>query len=485
MYLRQSQDRDGTELGIDRQREQVLALVERNGWTVVEEFVDNDVSATKRKPRPAFEKMLEGVAEGRFDVIAARHMDRLLRRLSELERVLEVCETHEVAVVTAADGVNTATDGGRLVARILSSVAQGEVERKSTRQRDAVLQAARQGRWVGGRRPFGYERDGVTIREDEAAAIRKGYDAVLAGEPVTAVARMWNDAGLSPTQLSRDGSPHPWERSGVRDVLINPRNAGLRRHRNDVAASAERKRAGVVADDVIRSARKNPEAFVVGRAQWPAIVEEDTWRAAVKLLTDPSRRKGPRNAQALLTGVARCHCGASVHAGGARRQYRNYRCRQTPGHLARRAEPIEQYVEDVIVERLSRPDALRLFAPKAVQGHPARDYSADADTLRRRLDDLATDYADGAMTPQQFRIANKRVRDKLAEIESAMSTTTDADLITPLVSGGDVAAAWATLSTPRKRAVIAALCVVTVHTVKRGTRTFRPESVTIEWKSGV
>ena len=146
VYLRQSQDRTGEGLGIDRQREDVRRLIASRGWTMAAEFVDNDVSALSRKPRPQFSAMMTRVEAGEFDVIVARHMDRLLRRLAELESVLERCQRANVAIVTAADGVDTSTDGGRLVARILSSVAQGEVERKGARQRSAAVQAAKQGR---------------------------------------------------------------------------------------------------------------------------------------------------------------------------------------------------------------------------------------------------------------------------------------------------------------------------------------------------
>ncbi|QSE84076.1 recombinase family protein [Rhodococcus koreensis] len=470
-YLRQSMDRDGNEYGVDRQRGDVETFAAQRGWTIVEWFVDNDVSATSRKPRPRFEDMLRLVDEGGVDVIVARHMDRLLRKLAELEHVMNRCQPHGVTVVTTSDGVDTSTDGGRLVARILASVGQGEVERKSARQRSAVAQAATQGRWVGGRRAFGYEADGVTIRPDEAAAIREGYAAVLAGEPVTAVVRAWNAAGLSSTQNKRDGTPNTWAREGARDVLLNPRNAGLRRHRPEGANG---------------TFRKDPEAFVVGKAEWPGIVDEDTWRAAVRVLVSPDRRREPLNAQALLTGVARCGAcddGASVHTGGARRHYRTYRCRQRPGHLARKADPIEEYVEAVIVERLSRPDALEVFAPEVEES--TRDLSAEADTLRRRLKALAIDYADDAMTREQFRAVNDRVRTRLAELESDMASAGAADLVAPLVTSGDVAAAWAALSTPRKRAVIDALVTVTLHPLGRGRHSFTAESfaatIGIDW----
>ncbi|ORL76404.1 recombinase family protein [Prescottella equi] len=347
IYLRQSQDREGDEYGIERQREEIGKILAARGWAVATAYVDNDVSATSRKPRPSFERMVADAAAKSFDVIVVRHMDRLQRRPVDLERLLDIQDRGGPFIVSG-DGVDTSTDGGRLNARVLAAVARGEVERKSARQRAAVVQAARQGRWVGGRRPFGYESDGVTLRDDEAAVICKGYAAVLAGEPMTAVARMWNEAGLSTTQPKRDGTPNTWTRSGARDVLLNPRNAGLRRHRPEGESAAF---------------RKDPEAFVVGQAQWPAIVDEDTWRATARLLTAPERRRAPTNAKALLTGVARCHCGATVHTGGARRDYRMYRCSGSTGHISRKAKPIEEYVEAVIVERLSRPDALQLLAP--------------------------------------------------------------------------------------------------------------------------
>lgn len=462
VYLRQSQDREGNEYGITRQREDVLRLVQARGWSVAAEYVDNDTSATARKPRPAFDAMMAAVDAGTVDVIAARHVDRLVRRLADLEAVLERCEAHGVVIVTAADSVDTSTDGGRLVVRILGSVAQGEMERKSARQRSAVAQAAKAGRWAGGRRAFGYEADGVTLRPDEAEAIRLGYEAVLAGEPVTAVVRAWNAAGLTTTQTGK-----PWDRSGVRDVLLNARNAGLRRHRPEGTHGTY---------------RHDPAAFVVGGAEWPAIVPEDTWRAAIAILTRPERRTGIPGAKALLTGVGRCGVcddGTTVHTGGARRDYRVYRCR-AHNHLQRRAAPVEEYVEALMVARLSRPDALAAFAPAVeVDTKPIRK---EADVLRRRLEDMAEDYADGAMTRQQFRTATEKARRRLAELEAEIAAAGAADVIAPLVTSGDVAAAWAELSVDRKRAVIDTLADVVLHPPGRGTRTFRPETVEVDFR---
>ncbi len=462
MYLRQSQDRAGDEYGVDRQRADCRRLVETR-WpsATVVEYVDNDVSATARKPRPAYGRLLAAVEAGRVDVIVSRHLDRLLRRLAELEHLLAVAEPHGTVIVTASDSIDTSTDGGRLTARILASVAQGEVERKSARQRSAVAQAAAQGRWVGGRRAFGYEPDGMTLRPDEAAAVAEAYRALLAGESLGAIARTWNAAGLTPTQSAE------WDRSGVRDVLLNARYAGLRRHRPEGSH---------------HEYRRDPAAFVVGRAQWPAVVDEETWRAAVALLTDPSRRTGVPGARALLTGVARCGaCGAHVHSGGRRRMNPAYRC-SAAHHLSRKSEPVDAYVQELAVRRLQMPDVLAALAEgEGVDTTPLR---LEADTLRRRLDDLAADYAEGVLTRTQLHAGTAKLRGRLAEIDAELAEAGRGDVLEGFTSAEAVPALWDELSTDRRRAVIDLLMEVTLHPLGRGVRSFRPESVGIVWRAG-
>ncbi|WP_051545112.1 recombinase family protein [Mycobacterium asiaticum] len=459
IYLRQSQDRTGDGLGIDRQRDEVRQLITARGWTVAGEFVDNDVSALSRKSRPQFDRMMARVDAGEFDVIVARHIDRLLRRLAELENVLERCQATNTAVVTAADGVDTSSDGGRLVARILSSVAQGEVERKGARQRSAAVQAAQQGRWVGGRRAFGYEADGVTVREDEAALIKQGYADLLAGESISEIARRWNAAGAV------TGQGHEWRRGAVKDVLTNPRNAGLRRYR----PTEDRWKV-----------RVNPELGITGTAEWPGIVDETTWRAAVRKLSDPARRRAPIGGKGLLTGLAVCGvCAETVHRGGASHHKPMYRCR-SGRHVGRMSEPVDEYVTEVVLARLTQPDAAELWAAELPD---ASELMAEADTLRRRRDDLALDYADGAMTREQFRAANTRVLERLGELEARIAA---AGTTSPLaiVAAADVRGTWATLSTAQRRAIIAALMTPALHLVGAGVRNFRPESVEIRWKVG-
>jgi len=450
IYVRISEDRTGQAAGVTRQREDCERRARDRGWTVAAVHTDNDLSATSGRRRPGFEAMLAAVEAGDAEVVVAWSLDRLQRNRRDELRLYEACrERGTILSLVNGTDLDFSTAAGRFVADSLGSVARLEVEMKSDRQRRAAEQAAAAGKRLGGRRPFGYEQDGVTIREAEAQAVRDGYGALLAGVPLAAIARDWNARGLL------TGQGNPWKHDTIRTCLRNPRYAGKRAHRGQIVADAV----------------------------WPALVPEETWQAARALLDDPSRRSTPRSGKYLLTGIARCGiCDAPVHAGGnARRGHRAYRCSGSLGHFARLAEPVEDYVSAVAVGILSRPDAAELLVD-----HDRPDLEAlraEATTLRSRLDTAAAEFADGALTASQLRTITTRLRSRLTEVEAVMADAGRVDTLGPLVSAEDVQATWDALDMARRRAVIDVLMTVRLHPPGRGTRTFRPETVEIEWKA--
>lgn len=65
-------------LGVTRQLEDCRRLADDLGWMVAEEYVDGDSSAWAKR-RPAYERMLENLPEGRRDGVVVYHQDRLTR----------------------------------------------------------------------------------------------------------------------------------------------------------------------------------------------------------------------------------------------------------------------------------------------------------------------------------------------------------------------------------------------------------------------
>jgi site-specific DNA recombinase len=453
LYFRQSLD---VQEGIDRQRTRCTALASARGWDVAGEYEDNDTSASKTRGNgTAWARLVADAAAGKFDVVIAVDLDRLLRTITDL-----ITLTETGAKVLTVDGeIDLTTADGEFRATMLAGIARFEARRKGERQKRATAQAAAKGRRTGGRRPFGYEDNGITVRPDEARAVREGYESFLAGVPLAEIARTWNRQGFVSGSAryvaGHKGEPSPWSPGGVNMVLSNPRNMGKRAHLGEIVAEAE----------------------------WPAIVDESTWQATRAVLSNPDRNSGARKGRYLLSGIALCGvCGSTAHAGGnARKGVPAYRCSGSAGHFARRSVPVEEYVEAIMVARLSRADARELLSD-----HTKPDVHATrnaAIVVRERLDSLAVDFADGSLTASQLRSATERLRARLQTLENEIADAGRVDLLGPVVNSENVTTAWAGLATARKRAIIAMLATVTIHPPGRGTRNFNPETVGIEWLS--
>ncbi|WP_341537338.1 recombinase family protein [Klenkia marina] len=301
---------------------------------------------------------------------------------------------------------------------------------------------------AGGNRTFGYEPGGHEVRESEAALLRDGYRQLLGGGSLRGLASQWNASSIPTT---RGGA---WRPDAVRYTLKNPRNAGLVVHLGEE----------------------------VGTGSWPAIVPEHTYRAAVALLEDPTRRTTPDTARKyLLAGLALCRCGSPVITGRSSRGPRTYRCSETRGHMSRAAEPVDNLVSALVIGRLSQPDAADLM----LTDETLPDLNAlreKAAALRTRLGELTDLFADGAISKAQLTRGSERARQALRVAEERLADAGRVSVFGELVAGGDVASVWDALDLDRKRAVIDALMVVTLFSPGRGARTFKPESVGIDWR---
>ncbi len=451
VYCRISSDPRGLGLGVERQRDDCHDLARTNEWKIVGTYTDNDVSAYSGKPRPQYDALMGAVEAGEVDVIVAWDPDRLHRSPAELETFIAAVERAGVSVVTVQAGRwDLSTANGRFVARVLGSVARHESEHKSERVTRKLEENAMAGR-SHGRRPYGWTRtrlsDG-TVREDivlaEAEVIRRITDALLRGESLRSVTAALNDEGVpSPTGK-------PWAKGMVRHLVLRERNAGWRVHRGEV----------------------------VGDGAWQPILDRVVWTQLVALMSDPSRKTSTGTAAAhLLSGIARCGvCGATLRV-AQNRGVPSYRCSRN-GCVIRRKDDLDDLVNGVVVEWLSRPDLAGIFTTSDTAERRAA--LAEAEELRARLDGAADDYADGKIDGRQLERITARLRPQLAEAEAQMRTVDPAPLLDGLAGADDVRARWEALPLSRRRAVIAEFLTITMHRTRQGAREFDPEAVTIE-----
>jgi DNA invertase Pin-like site-specific DNA recombinase len=465
VYLRQSKDHNGTGLAVARQREDCLKLCADRGWTPTE-YVDNDVSASIGRKRPAYERMLADIEAGEVDAVVVWDLDRLHRRPIELEHFMDLADRHRLALATVTGDADLSTDNGRLFARIKGAVAKAEVERKSARQKRQGLQAAQLGKPKTGPRPFGYEADMVTIRESEARALRHAYTSLLGGSSLLSVSR----------DLYRDGfgasSGKPYHHATLRTILLNPRYAGLRGYTTKGT-----------------DGRQTTE--IVGPAQWPGIVDEDTYRAACAILADGARRTNHVGSARiwLLSGLAlcgRCNDGTTVRINYRGRPNADgkdvavYRCRANP-HLSRVADWCDWRVTERVIARLSREDARELLIDDDREDLAA--LRTEESAVRLRLDQLAEAFADGTISAAQLKAGSERLRARLADIQTRMVHVDRAPILADLVSAHDVRKVWENIGLDRRRAVIDLLYTVTLMPRPAGNAPAPLDSVRMDPKA--
>lgn len=452
IYARQSLDRTGEGMAVSRQLKECRDLAGRNEWRVVEEFVDNDVSATARKARPEWTRLLRDLDAGKFDVLVCWHTDRLYRRLRDLVDLVEIAESRalRIASVRAAD-LDLSTPAGRMLAGMLGHAQRYEVEQKSARQVSANLQARKAGRMPWTRRPYGYDlvEGKITVVPAEADELRAAAKLALDGASLASIARDLDGRGVT-TSLGGQ-----WSVNALKRLLVNPRHAGLVTYRGDLT----------------------------GEGAWEPIFDMATHEQLVATLTDPERRTATgTRVKHLLSGLVLCgRCGGPLFASpyqGKAERYLVYRCR-TP-HLTRRADYVDEVVTEVVLARLSRPDALGVLAPDV--GGDASQLAEEFARVRTRLDGLGDLYAEGALTAAGLRDASAKLKARLTDLQQRLSSVGGHEQVVALATSGDLRGRWAALPLRHKRSVIAALVVVTVLPVTRGAR-FAPEQVAIEWRA--
>lgn len=441
IYMRISLDSTGQGLGIERQREACLRHAEYKGWEVVGEYVDNSVSATKKKPRPEYQRLLEDVKAGGIDVVLAWKLDRLTRKPIEIEDWITLHESHGVNLATADGDIDLSTGAGQTIAGILASIARGEMKTKSERQKAAGLQRAKSGKPWSSSRAFGFESDGVTHHATESRELRQMYEDLASGVSQHAIARGLNERGI----LTVRGKQ--WRQESVRAVLKNPRYAGKRAYNGEI----------------------------LGNAAWEPLVSDELWNVAQGYMSGQYKRSSPKN---LLTGLAVCGiCGNTLQIGYAHGR-RQYACQ--PGrHLVRDADKLDELVTLVILRRLQRGDFPSLAADRDADTFEAMQ--SELAQARLRLDSMAEEFADGALTASQLRTATARLQDRIKGLERDMARPDIWSAVSAVAHAEDVTEAWEKSPLARKQRIISALLTVTVDKARAGGR-FDPEDIKIEWK---
>ncbi|MEO9237802.1 MAG: recombinase family protein [Jatrophihabitantaceae bacterium] len=457
VYAWISSDQDGRGLGVARQVEDCRKLAAERGWTVAEEYVDNDVSAYSGKTRPAYRRMLADLAAGDRDAVIVYNLDRLHRRPIELEEFAQLCERAGVtSVATVTADIDLGNDDGLFMARMFAAFAAKESGRRSARVRRKMQANAAAGLPHGGSfRPFGYDQTRMTVIEREAEIIRQLADRFLAGESLRSLAAWLEDSEVATV------AGKPWRTTTLKTVLWSGRIAGLREH----------------------------QGIIVGPAAWPAIISEEQHRRIRALMQQKSSsgRRAPR--RYALSGLLRCgKCGNSLYS-AARGERRRYVCLSGPDHggcgrLTVVAEPVEELIAKAVLFRLDTPELADALTGRSRQDETLTAVTTGLVSDRAQLEELAAAYGDKQISLREWLQARKPIEDRISRAERQLARANDTDALPSLIGNGrELGRAWDSLNLDRQVAIIKArLDHAVIGPGQPGARSLDPARVQPVWK---
>jgi hypothetical protein len=364
-----------------------------------------------------------------------------------LEDFIDLVEAQGIKVETVKAGTwDVSTSHGRLIARMLGAVSRSESERIGERVSRAHEQIREQGRWLGAC-PYGMRRTAVSgvleVDEEQAPTVRYIADRIVKGDALTKIAADLNATG------SRPRRGNAWSHTGIMRLITSPALGGMH-----------------VVDGELRP------------AQFEGPLSEEEWRVVQAALSTRPRGEArrPREQLTLLGGIMKCHEHHQTVFGGGTEYSRTYSA-AAPGicHVTIGREPVDRFIEEVIVSRLRRDDAADILLP------PPRDERTDleAEALRVRRAEIAALVADGLIPPAEARRQLERIAEQLSAVEASVRTG-------PLTAAAlaDPQNAWDSWTMPQRRAAIETLfeSVEVTHLSKARGPKVDLSRIKVRWK---
>lgn len=482
LLLRISDADEGETAGVDDQREDGIAWCMRHGWGIAAIVTENDTSAYKRKKfllangryewrtdRPKYRWIIDQFWAGRYDGLVAADLDRAVRDPRDLEDLIDATEqaTPRLQIHSLTGSLILDNDSGIVGARINVAIANKSSRDTARRVSRARLRQAKEGRWGGGPRRWGF---GVPMVDDlgrpvlfetgpkrgqqkldmtkwidtERDELAKAIVAIMAGASKRSVRKDWDNRGIAPVKGGL------WDDRSLTQILLRPANAGLMVHKGEIVMGADGKPV---------------------EAPWEAITTPETL-AAMKAMFDGNPKVPGNKPQHLLSGAMLCGHPDCVGRPDKQRNmrlgrrkptkknpYPAYRC-QVKGHNWIKAEGTEAHVEEIILRWLEKPESADVIEP--VDTQLAVRVAEQVNALEERKASAKRLFRKGVLSETEL---EESVMEWDEELEGLRKTQAELAGVSPLeglAGRPDARERWAALDLGRQKAIVKLLLRITI-----------------------
>lgn len=396
LYIRVSTEDQAREgFSLPEQEKRLRAMCEYKGYEIYKLYKDAGISAKTGNYRPAFEELLQDIRDKKCNTIVVLKLDRLTRSVYDMEGIMKFLDENNAYLDCANEEINTTNSSGKMVARLLTTVSQNEIERTSERTKVGLAGAIKEGH-IPARAPLGYKHIDKKLVPDSLTKdiVVRIYNLYFEGKSYYNIATIFNEEKV----LGKTN----WCDTGILRIISNE----------------------VYKGDYVHGKRTNHPTYYKDVVE--PIVSKELWENC-----QVQKKKNQKNYMRTQTYIflqkLRCPRCGRILAGGASHKIKSdkwyfyYRCENCKNNI--HESKIEEHIKTLLADILEYDNVVNeFFLPvlKAKIDNPKVELEQELKKLNNKKDRIKKAYIDELFTEEEFKQESKIIENQIEIINSKM-----------------------------------------------------------------
>lgn len=396
LYIRVSTEDQAREgFSLPEQEKRLRAMCEYKGYEIYKVYKDAGISAKTGNHRPAFEELKEDIRCKKCNTIVVLKLDRLTRSVYDMENIMKFLDENNAYLDCANEEINTTNSSGKMVARLLTTVSQNEIERTSERTKVGLAGAISSGH-IPAQAPLGYKHENKLLVPDPLTKdiVIRIFNLYFEGKTYSNIATIFNEEKV----LNKDN----WKDTKILRIITNE----------------------VYKGDYVHGKRTNHPTYYENVVE--PIVSKELWENC-----QVQKKKNQRNYMRTQTYIflqkLRCPKCGRILAGGASHKLKSdkwyfyYRCENCKNNI--KETEIEETIKTLLADILEYDNVVNeFFLPvlKSKIDNPKYQLEKEIKNLNNKKERIKKAYIDSLFTEEEFKEESKIIEEQLEFINSKL-----------------------------------------------------------------
>ena len=396
LYIRVSTEDQAREgFSLPEQEKRLRAMCEYKGYEIYKLYKDAGISAKTGNYRPAFEELLQDIRDKKCNTIVVLKLDRLTRSVYDMEGIMKFLDENNAYLDCANEEINTTNSSGKMVARLLTTVSQNEIERTSERTKVGLAGAIKEGH-IPARAPLGYKHIDKKLVPDPLTKdiVIRIYNLYFEGKSYYNIATIFNEEEL----LGKTN----WKDTGILRIISNE----------------------VYKGDYVHGKRTNHPTYYKNVVE--PIISKELWESC-----QVQKKKNQRNYMRTQTYIflqkLKCPKCGRILAGGASHKIKSdkwyfyYRCEKCKNNI--HEDKIEEKIKVLLADILEYDNVVNeFFLPvlKSKVNNPKEILEKELNSLNNKKERIRKAYIDELFTEEEFKEESKLIDNQIEIINSKL-----------------------------------------------------------------